>query len=192
MVGFCIHDSPAQLREYLFLGSEDSAADGNNLEDLGITHVLNVADDVECYHINRFEYLHLPIRDGGEDDAIFAAFDSATQFVERVASKGGKVLVHCFAGVNRSATVAMAVLMNIEGWTLAEAYEHTRNNRPIVCPFIGNRQKIATWEQQTRRVCSLPTWLSEDGGGAAPPPGCMKMKASPLHPASECVEPLDI
>merc|ERR1712004_646111 len=94
------------------------------LNALRVSHILNVADDVMCYFPNDFQYLHREIVDGGFDDSIVEVFSEAADFVREARDAHGCALVHCYAGVNRSATVAMAVLMQIEDWTLAEAWRH--------------------------------------------------------------------
>eukprot|EP00746_Dinoflagellata_sp_MGD_P003794 gnl/MRDRNA2_/MRDRNA2_107355_c0_seq1.p1 gnl/MRDRNA2_/MRDRNA2_107355_c0~~gnl/MRDRNA2_/MRDRNA2_107355_c0_seq1.p1 ORF type:complete len:161 (+),score=34.26 gnl/MRDRNA2_/MRDRNA2_107355_c0_seq1:85-567(+) len=151
---------PTKLTDYLFLGSVGAAQDEDQLRDLGISHVVNCANDVECLFPQSFKYLHCEIEDGGDDDSIVDHFKSATDFVETARSSGGIVLVHCMMGINRSATVALAVLMNLEDWTLKRAFEHVHHCRSCVDPFQGNRQKIAAWELQTHSTCSMPDWLS--------------------------------
>lgn len=128
---------------------------------MGVTHILNVADNVECYHPDDFQYMHVKIVDGGQDASIVACFEGATAFVKdaAAASADNKVLVHCFMGINRSATVAMAVMMNLEGIDLRQAYEHAKLQRSRVEPFQGNNEKIACWELETRQVSSMPEWL---------------------------------
>merc|ERR1712232_1020542 len=64
-------------------------------------------------------------------------------------------------GINRSATVAMAVLMNLEDWTLKEAHDLARSRRSCVQPFPGNKNFIAKWELETRGKSTLPEWLEE-------------------------------
>jgi len=153
-------DPPAKLRPYLYLGSGKAAQDKAGLEKLGITHILNVADDVDCFHPEHFVYHHVQIVDGGQDASIVACFEGATAFVKDAAAcADNKVLVHCFMGINRSATVAMAVLMNMDGIDLRQAYEHAKLQRSRVEPFQGNKEKIACWELETRQVCSMPEWL---------------------------------
>lgn len=150
---------PAQLTDYLLLGSVSAAQNKDHLQKLGVTHIVNVADDVECFYPRSFEYLHCKVIDGGEDKKIVSWFPDATKFVQGAREAGGKVLVHCLMGINRSATVAMAVLMNIEGLTLDAAYELARSRRGCVSPFPGNRNFIASWELETRSHCSMPDWL---------------------------------
>lgn len=71
------------------------------------------------------------------------------------------VLLHCLMGINRSATVAMAVLMKLEGWTLEEAYTHTHRCRRCVAPFAGNKRLIASWELEAFGRSSMPDWLPQ-------------------------------
>merc|ERR1712054_506465 len=138
---------PARLQEYLFLGGAVVCEDDKGMKRHGVTHVLNVADDIGCYFPDQFVYRHITNEDGGEDDSIVAAFAEATEFVRQVKSTGGLVLCHCFMGINRSACVAMAVQMNLEGLSLREVYEHTKARREQLRLAPGNLQKIAQWEQ---------------------------------------------
>lgn len=46
-----------------------------------------------------------------DDEKISDLFEEASDFIEHVEHSGRKVLVHCFEGKSRSATVVLAYLM---------------------------------------------------------------------------------
>ena len=72
-------------------------------------------------------------------------------------------------GVNRSATIAMALLIALEGMSLRQACEHVEGRRQI-CMRDGNKQKIAVWEQRRTGKCTMPEWLSLGGVSLEPEP----------------------
>ncbi|KAM3268840.1 dual specificity protein phosphatase PHS1 [Capsicum chacoense] len=66
-----------------------------------------------------------PICDN-EDSNISALFGEAHDFIDHVEQKDGKVLVHCFEGRSRSATVVLAYLMLRKKLTLLKAWNTLR------------------------------------------------------------------
>lgn len=59
--------------------------------------------------------------------------DEAAWVVERLRA-GRRVLVHCYAGMNRSATVCCAALMMLEGVSAEEALARVRERHPFAWP----------------------------------------------------------
>jgi len=60
---------------------------------------------------DKFAYKIIPILDVPSQN-ILAYFENACQFIDSVLKTSyGKILVHCFAGVSRSATIVIAYLV---------------------------------------------------------------------------------
>jgi hypothetical protein len=67
----------------------------------------------------------------------------------------GNVLVHCAAGVSRSATVVLGYLMARHNLSLTAALEHLKAVRPWVAPNTGFMQQLAAFEAAK---CDLSNW----------------------------------
>jgi protein-tyrosine phosphatase len=63
-------------------------------------------------------------------------FEETNRFLTD-ALKKGNVLVHCFAGISRSATVVIAFLMKYKKMNFEEAFEFTKQKREIINPNFG-------------------------------------------------------
>lgn len=71
------------------------------------------------------------------DFPIFYGFERATEFIDKARQANGCVLVHCNAGISRSAAVVMAYLIKTEGMTVNKAFSYLRSKRPPTCPNPG-------------------------------------------------------
>ncbi|XQJ30526.1 dual specificity protein phosphatase, putative [Leishmania guyanensis] len=65
------------------------------------------------------------------------SFQEAVNFIEESQSHKEGCLVHCFAGLSRSATTVIAYLMMKKGMRLDEAYLVTKKGRPAILPNKG-------------------------------------------------------
>lgn len=74
-------------------------------------------------------------------------FQEAIVFLHSAISNGGTVLVHCFAGVSRSASIVIAYLMHDMGMPMLEAMSFTRRRRPIIFPNFGFQRQLMDFEK---------------------------------------------
>lgn len=137
------------IKGQLWLGSGTNASDLEALKSRNIYDVLNVADDVPNFHEadESFRYLKLDVQDFGCDAGISRVFDKAFGFLQRAKDENKRVLVHCAAGANRSATIVIAWLMHSKQITLAEAWKEIKSKRRGVVPLKDNRLELLNFER---------------------------------------------
>lgn len=70
----------------------------------------------------------------------------AINFIKTALSKGGHVLVHCYAGVSRSASTIIAYLMVERNMSFVNAATFVRKKRPIIFPNIGFQRQLLKLE----------------------------------------------
>jgi protein-tyrosine phosphatase len=110
------------IRRKLYLGDIYTARDRHWLEQIGITHILNCAEEVPCFHRGQFRYCHLKLTD--PDPEFHEYIEKLCRFIRRGRRAGG-VLVHCRAGLSRSPSAILAYLCS-RGHTLEQALEILR------------------------------------------------------------------
>lgn len=91
----------------LYLGDRDDSRDHGLLIKNGITHVVNCAVRLPCVFPLEFRYLSLELED--PDLEFGKRVPGAMRFIDEGRACGG-VLVHCGAGVSRSAAVVLSYL----------------------------------------------------------------------------------
>ena len=84
------------IRNELYLGNAQNALDGDTLQHLGVSHVVNVTMDTDNYFEDEgIEYIQFKIEDSPKED-ISAYFERAIEFMDDALShEGNKVFVHC-------------------------------------------------------------------------------------------------
>lgn len=137
----------------LYIGDIGAAKDKEYLKKVGITHVLNTAEgnkfatvdtDGMYYKDVGIQYLGMKLLDIPTAN-ISQFFISGADFIEEALSSGGKVLVHCFMGISRSATIACAFLMLKRNMSALEGLTTLRRNRSIF-PNDGFLSQLAELE----------------------------------------------
>ncbi|KAF1859104.1 hypothetical protein Lal_00000930 [Lupinus albus] len=92
----------------------------------------------------------VPIRDTENED-LLDYLEVCIDFIDR-SRKEGSVLVHCFAGVSRSAAVITAYLMRTEHLSLEDALESLRQSCEFVCPNDGFLEQLKLFEEMGFKV----------------------------------------
>lgn len=132
----------AKLLDYLYIGSLDDARNNRYLQSNNIKYIINLCDsdnfpvDVKCYNF--------PIRDDESQD-IIPTITKCIKIIDSVKHKGN-ILVHCYAGISRSATCVIAYIMYTFNWPVEQAYRYVKTKRVIINPNIGFLQQLYQFE----------------------------------------------
>lgn len=136
-------DPISEILPNLFLGSDE--LDHDELKDKGITHVLNVAGEVEDDLPDDIVAHKIGIRDDGSIDITAELREGVDWIGSALADPDAKVLVHCARGISRSATFLLAYLISGLRIPLKEAYELARKGRRVM-PNLGFWLLLGDWE----------------------------------------------
>jgi len=104
------------------------------------------------FHEN-FSIFHVPVEDK-PSASIEQYFMDATKFIENGIAAGVRTLVHCGAGVSRSASIVIAYLVSQCNMTLAESLAKVQKARPVVNPNQGFLTQLMDFEVKVRGVSS--------------------------------------
>lgn len=91
----------------------------------------NFFSDLQEFMYKCYEVLDMPQQN------LMTTFGSAIEFIIQARKKGGTVLVHCYAGISRSATIVIAYLMSDQGMSLPNAFKLVKGKRIVAFPNPG-------------------------------------------------------
>ena len=143
---------PAALGDGVFLGSAWHAGSGDCLRACGFTHLVvcmreaggcSAAAAAELgLRVARFPWVD------AEGHALLQDLPAAVAAVEAGRrARGGRVLVHCWAGASRSAAAAAAWLLWRRGGTVAGAHAALRAARSAVGINAGFLAQLEVWRE---------------------------------------------
>lgn len=149
-------DMPMKIVPGLYLGSFMAEQNIERLKEEGVTHLLCVADGMEPSHPDEFKYMQVLVQDRSSVDLVIH-FQKCFDFMDEAIAGGGAVLVHCAAGVSRSAAVVIGYLMRTQKRSYDEAFRHVHAIRPWVMPNSGFQMQLEEYE---RIGCDLSKWTA--------------------------------
>ncbi|VDN03077.1 unnamed protein product [Thelazia callipaeda] len=133
----------ANVAEGVYLGSQDVAHDYDVLMQHKISHIINCATGVNNIFLDTIEYLTFDVLDVPWTN-LEQHFEECHKFMRKAIENGGNVLVHCNAGISRSATIVLSYLMRYNKLSLSEALVHVNKTRKV-CPNPGFIQQLVKY-----------------------------------------------
>lgn len=112
----------------VWVGSRVDAHDPDFLRSKNIRHIINCTKDVS-FKFPKLNGFRIPVDDDPvENGTMFRNLSVAVDAIESAISFGNEaVLVHCAAGMQRSATVVAALLMRRHHWTPPRAMAYMQS-----------------------------------------------------------------
>jgi predicted protein tyrosine phosphatase len=133
------------ISDKLFLNDKYVVNDLSMLQQTGITHIISIGgyeDHTEYALHDDFDYLFVYIDDHASE-SIHKHFDQCNEFIDQ----SERVLVHCYAGISRSASIVIAYMMWKHQMPYYDAKNLVRSKRPIICPNLGFQEQLLSYEK---------------------------------------------
>ena len=154
---------PTQIFKWLFLGSCKNAFNNEELINIGITHVLNCAMEINDDNLPKnIKYLHIKIIDTIKFN-ILSCFEKTNKFIEEARTfRNGKILIHCKFGISRSASILIGYLIKYYGYTVNSAIEFIKKKRKKINPNQGFMKQLNIFEKKIKGRRDLSTESTND------------------------------
>lgn len=150
------HAGPVSLNiiePNFLLGNLSAATDISTIIKYKITHILTIDTCPLPRNVLELQYVttkFIQLSDLPKED-LLKYMDETKQFIDEGLSKG-VVLVHCYYGVSRSATVVIAYIMQKYTLSYSEAFEKVKAKRSIVFPNQGFVAQLKLYKEMGFKI----------------------------------------
>ncbi|CAD8063227.1 unnamed protein product [Paramecium primaurelia] len=139
---------PTQNQGALYLGNITSLF--KSPQKYQIKAAISICEDLDLKEVQLEQHLRIVLNDL-DNSNIKQYFDQTNQFIQQNLNKGN-LLVHCMAGVSRSAAIVIAYLMWSQKMTFQNALIYVTKKREQVYPNKGFRQQLILYEEELKNV----------------------------------------
>ncbi|XP_059538207.1 dual specificity protein phosphatase 16 isoform X1 [Myotis daubentonii] len=141
---------PTRILPNLYLGCQGDVLNKELMQQNGIGYVLNASNTCpKPDFIPESHFLRVPVNDSF-CEKILPWLDKSVDFIEKAKASNGCVLVHCLAGISRSATIAIAYIMKRMDMSLDEAYRFVKEKRPTISPNFNFLGQLLDYEKKIK------------------------------------------
>ncbi|XP_043535245.1 dual specificity protein phosphatase 8-like [Chiloscyllium plagiosum] len=143
---------PTQILPYFYLGSQNDVLNKELMTQNGITHILNVSSNCpKPTFIPDSHFLRIPVNDS-YCESLLPWLNKSVEFIDTVRSMKSRVLVHCLAGISRSAAIAIAYVMRTMDFSLDDAYRFVKDRRPSISPNFNFLGQLVEYEKTILQI----------------------------------------
>jgi len=142
----------------IYLGNGYNASNYIYLKKLNIGLIVNITCEIPNYYESEFDYINIKILDRNESNIAHLIDDFYDKLIKWQEENNKKqpdqrknILIHCYMGSSRSATLSCVYLIKKYGKTVQEALDFIRKKRPVV-------------NLNNTFVADLHKWVAINGG----------------------------
>lgn len=132
--------TPIYIYDWLILGNLNDAL---TLKTDAILSVFNQGEEYKEIFSKKI-WFYINAYDNVEQN-LETYFNKAFEFLDRMEKENKVVIIHCHAGINRSATIALAYFMKKMNVNLFDAYDFLSLLRPGIIYNIGFRKQLINY-----------------------------------------------
>jgi hypothetical protein len=130
-----------EVNPQLFVGAQFRKRGWQIIRSWGVTGVVNMRSEFDDRTLGVDIPYYMPLSTIDDDAPTMEALQRGVAFIGDVINQGGKVYIHCGAGVGRAPTMAAAYLIST-GLTPNEAWHKIRLVRKFIRPTRVQRTQI--------------------------------------------------
>ncbi|KAG5849221.1 hypothetical protein ANANG_G00107660 [Anguilla anguilla] len=154
---------PTRILPHLYLGSQKDVLNKDLMAQSGITYVLNASNTCpKPDFICESHFMRIPVNDN-YCEKLLPWLEKTNDFIDKAKVSNCRVIVHCLAGISRSATIAIAYIMKTMGLSSDDAYRFVKDRRPSISPNFNFLGQLLEFEKGLRLRKAL------SAGGGRPP-----------------------
>lgn len=144
-----------QIETNIYLGNATAASSISTLKTYGITHILTIDSVPLLNNVSEnpeFVTKYIRASDVPRED-LLQRFEECLAFIEdAVNTPNKKVLVHCYYGVSRSATIVIAFIMKKYRLRYDKAFERVKAKRILTQPNTGFVQQLRLFHRMGFKI----------------------------------------
>ena len=143
-------NKPTHIIDNIYLGSAFNAATFETLKELNIKVIMNATSEISNYFPDEFEYIRYELYDNNKHSIKKYLEKSFNDITFHQENTPGDILIHCFMGASRSASIVLYYLMkkkrHVDGkaYSFDDALKFIKSKRTIVNPTFRLTKDLAS------------------------------------------------
>ncbi|XP_010216037.1 PREDICTED: dual specificity protein phosphatase 8 isoform X2 [Tinamus guttatus] len=161
---------PTRILPHLYLGSQKDVLNKDLMTQNGISYVLNASNSCpKPDFISDSHFMRIPVNDN-YCEKLLPWLDKSIEFIDKAKVSSCQVIVHCLAGISRSATIAIAYIMKTMGMSSDDAYRFVKDRRPSISPNFNFLGQLLEYERSLKLLKALKAQGDRSEGDAQQDP----------------------